>query len=197
MAKPQVFACPSCGASLHVEGDASTLKCQFCGNTVVVPEDLRRKAPAPAPGPAPIRIEVTSMAPPPMVTMQSPVRASRLGCWVTVIVLALSLGLTGVILFATLGGTALAFIPFLDDLGIGSAIPGLGGPGTVVLSFGGEGTGAGLFTDPRTVTVDGEGRIYAADFEGGRVQVFDSAGKFVTQWQPEAADKIYLTDLAV
>jgi len=62
MAEPQVFACPSCGASLHVEGDASTLKCQFCGNTVVVPEDLRRKAPAPAPGPAPIRIEVTSIA---------------------------------------------------------------------------------------------------------------------------------------
>ena len=52
----------------------------------------------------------------------------------------------------------------------------------VALEFGSEGIGAGQFKDARSVAVDGEGRIYAAEYIGGRVQVFDSQGKFVTQW---------------
>jgi predicted RNA-binding Zn-ribbon protein involved in translation (DUF1610 family) len=45
MAKLRVFACPSCGASLSVdEGTAATTKCQFCGNTVIVPEEIRGAA---------------------------------------------------------------------------------------------------------------------------------------------------------
>jgi len=50
------------------------------------------------------------------------------------------------------------------------------------LSFGGEGIGPGLFTDARSIGLDGEGRIYVGEYEGGRVQVFDAQGKFVTQW---------------
>lgn len=51
-----------------------------------------------------------------------------------------------------------------------------------VLRFGGEGNGAGKFTDNRTIAIDGEGKIYSADYQGGRVQVFDKDGKFLTQW---------------
>lgn len=51
-----------------------------------------------------------------------------------------------------------------------------------VLRFGSEGTGAGRFEDSRAVAVDGSGRIYVAEYSGGRVQVFDSAGNFQTQW---------------
>ena len=51
-----------------------------------------------------------------------------------------------------------------------------------VLAFGSEGTGAGRFTDARSVAVDGQGRIYVAEYTGGKVQVFDSAGAFLTQW---------------
>ena len=65
-----------------------------------------------------------------------------------------------------------------------------------VLSVGGEGTGRGRFTDARHVGVDGAGNIYAADYGGGRVQVFDAAGEFVTQWTVEG-DSIYLTGMAV
>lgn len=50
-----------------------------------------------------------------------------------------------------------------------------------LLKFGGEGTGAGKFKDNRTIAVDADGRIYSADFSGGRIQVFDSNGNFQTQ----------------
>lgn len=54
-----------------------------------------------------------------------------------------------------------------------------------VMRFGSEGTGAGRFKDARSVAVDGAGRIYVAEYTGGRVQVFDPAGTFVTQWMAD------------
>lgn len=50
-----------------------------------------------------------------------------------------------------------------------------------LLKFGGEGTGAGKFKDNRTIAVDTDGKIYSADFSGGRIQVFDANGTFQTQ----------------
>ncbi len=52
----------------------------------------------------------------------------------------------------------------------------------VLLKFGSEGIGPGMFTDARSIGVDGAGRIYVGEYTGGRIQVFDSAGKFQTQW---------------
>ncbi len=52
----------------------------------------------------------------------------------------------------------------------------------VVLVFGTDGIGPGQFKDARSVAVDRSGRIYAADYTGGRVQVFDPSGNFVSQW---------------
>jgi DNA-binding beta-propeller fold protein YncE len=54
--------------------------------------------------------------------------------------------------------------------------------GTVLLNFGSEGIGPGMFTDARSIAVDGAGRMYVGEYTGGRIQVFDPAGKFVTQW---------------
>jgi DNA-binding beta-propeller fold protein YncE len=53
---------------------------------------------------------------------------------------------------------------------------------TVLLDFGKEGIGPGMFTDARSIAVDGAGRIYVGEYTGGRIQVFDPEGKFVTQW---------------
>jgi DNA-binding beta-propeller fold protein YncE len=63
-----------------------------------------------------------------------------------------------------------------------------------LLKFGGEGTGAGRFTDNRTVSVDGNGRIYSADFSGGRIQVFDPAGNFITQWTADESMNDFAAD---
>ena len=52
----------------------------------------------------------------------------------------------------------------------------------VLLDFGSEGIGPGMFNDARSIAVDGAGRIYVGEYTGGRIQVFDPDGKFVTQW---------------
>ena len=60
-----------------------------------------------------------------------------------------------------------------------------------LLKFGGEGTGAGRFTDNREVAVDQQGNIYSGDYSGGRIQVFDPAGTFRTQWTVEGGDLVH------
>ncbi len=39
---PMTFNCPDCGAQLEYQGGNSSLVCQYCGNTVVVPADLQQ-----------------------------------------------------------------------------------------------------------------------------------------------------------
>ena len=46
--------------------------------------------------------------------------------------------------------------------------------------------GPGRFKDARAIAVDGSGKIYVGEYIGGRVQVFDPAGKFITQWMVDA-----------
>lgn len=55
-------------------------------------------------------------------------------------------------------------------------------PGGDLITIGGDGTGPGLFKDARSLGMDEAGRIYVAEYDGGRVQVFDKQGKFLTQW---------------
>ncbi|MXY88859.1 MAG: hypothetical protein F4Y92_08375, partial [Dehalococcoidia bacterium] len=54
--------------------------------------------------------------------------------------------------------------------------------GEHVLSWGGPGIDAGLFIRPHNVAVDEEERVYVADREAHRVQVFDSEGNFLEMW---------------
>src|SRR4029078_9230335 len=52
----------------------------------------------------------------------------------------------------------------------------------VLLKFGSEGIGQGMFKDARSIAVDAPGHIDVAEYLGGRVKVFDGNGKFITQW---------------
>lgn len=60
-----------------------------------------------------------------------------------------------------------------------------------ILKFGGEGTGAGKFKDNRNIAVDGDGRIYSGDYNGGKIQVFSADGKYLTQWIADAKMNLY------
>lgn len=64
----------------------------------------------------------------------------------------------------------------------------------VLLEFGSEGLGAGQFKDARSIAVDGQGHIYVGEYTGGRVQVFNANGEFLTQWMVDA--KMPLLQLA-
>ena len=49
-------------------------------------------------------------------------------------------------------------------------------------TWGGKGTGAGEFVLPHCVWFDGHESVWVADRENNRIQVFDTAGKFMDEW---------------
>jgi len=54
--------------------------------------------------------------------------------------------------------------------------------GTHLLSWGESGIDAGQFIRPHNIVVDSQERVYVADRECHRVQIFDADGKFITMW---------------
>jgi len=55
--------------------------------------------------------------------------------------------------------------------------------GKFVKAWGKLGTGPGEFSLVHAVALDSKGRVYVADRNNARVQVFDPDGKFLAQWQ--------------
>jgi DNA-binding beta-propeller fold protein YncE len=179
--------CPACSAPLDYDDDngGPTCVCPFCANTVVVPESLRpRREP---------QVVVSTFS-------YQAGRPRRGGAGVGVV-----LAVVGVIL-AVVVGVIFAVASFVSGVATSVAttdisppprsslappdfpkLPGAKPPAApsfapVLLEFGSEGIGPGMFKDTRSVAVDGDGYIYAGEYTGGRVQVFDPSGKFVTQW---------------
>jgi len=59
----KTFKCPSCGGPLEYEdSEVLTVRCPFCSNSVIVPEELRRKGPAPAAPISPAQAQPTDRA---------------------------------------------------------------------------------------------------------------------------------------
>jgi len=70
-------------------------------------------------------------------------------------------------------------------------------------AWGRKGTGEGEFNLPHSVVIDRTGKVYVADRENARVQVFTPEGKFLTQWHDTGHpyglyltpdQRLYLTD---
>ncbi|WP_374298098.1 peptidyl-alpha-hydroxyglycine alpha-amidating lyase family protein [Sphingomonas sp.] len=57
-----------------------------------------------------------------------------------------------------------------------------GADGTRKESFGGPGTGPGEFAIVHFIEIDAQGRIYIADRENQRIQVFDAEGRHLADW---------------
>ena len=173
----QSFQCPKCGAPVNyqrdVVGASLTAKCSYCNSSLSVPHGNQ---PAHV-----ININVGSAT------------ANNATKWVLLFVLIPVIGV--VIAVIAVGGFLL---PMLRQPSLTTTNPVIpprtarsnpsGGketaPGfaTLQMKFGEEGTGPGMFKDARSIAVDGAGNIYVGDYTGGRIQVFDSAGKFITQW---------------
>lgn len=41
MSRLTAFKCPSCNASLNYDGSSETIRCEFCNNTIIIPENMR------------------------------------------------------------------------------------------------------------------------------------------------------------
>jgi DNA-binding beta-propeller fold protein YncE len=54
--------------------------------------------------------------------------------------------------------------------------------GKYLSSWGGPGMGPGEFNLPHSVALDKEGRLFVADRENLRIQIFNREGKFLTMW---------------
>lgn len=178
--------CPSCAAPLEYENDrdGASIRCPFCNNVAVVPDSMRRKqiVTSFAGGTAPRHVKVPTV--------------------VTLLVVGVILLFVGGIVY-----TVVSTVTSVTD-SVTRALPPTQPPTIVIppvppgllnppgpnappaapafanptLKFGAEGIGPGSFSDARSIALDGEGRIYVGEYTGGRVQVFDREGKFITQW---------------
>ena len=172
---PQTFDCPKCGAPVTFEPDLAntrrTVRCDYCHSQLMTPDELAGR-PAQV-----IRIQFGSAS------------SNKFPKWIWLIVAIPLLGLI-------IGGLAAAgaLVPAFHSVSRTEkevSNPPRTNPltktnknafATILLNFGSEGIGPGMFTDARSIAVDGAGRIYVGEYSGGRIQVFDADGKFVTQW---------------
>jgi hypothetical protein len=117
------------------------------------------------------------------VACRSPLSAGRVG--------AVSLGTAGALALEFSGlpfnrPTQTALTPDGDILvadGYGNARVHKYAPdGRWLMSWGEFGTDPGQFNVVHNIACDDDGLVYIADRENYRIQVFDTAGRFVTQW---------------
>ena len=75
--------------------------------------------------------------------------------------------------------------------------------GEYIASFGSPGRGPGQFLVPHSIRVSQDGRVYVADRENHRVQVFTAEGEFLSEWTDfkcpmgvhiDANQIVYVTD---
>ena len=170
----KTLQCPACAAPLEYDetSERETMRCPFCNSTVMLPERPRA-------GQQHARV---SFGRPRMGgTKGSPAAA--------LVVISILLLIGGGIVFVVIGliGRAASDVTrsvvstnTRTTLNPTPAVPAR--PPEPQPFFGKEGVGAGHFKDARSIAVDAEGRIYVGEYTGGRIQVFDKDGKFVTQW---------------
>ena len=65
--------------------------------------------------------------------------------------------------------------------------------GKFLKAWGKKGTAAGEFNLPHSVQLDREGRVYVADRENNRIQVFDADGKYIRQLEGFAPYGLFIT----
>lgn len=174
----KAFVCPTCGAPLDYRSTAeSTIRCPYCNSSVIVPEELRVKKPQES------TPTVTGVFPQGIpAQMAAPEKIARRSATAVFLAAGISLVLIAGLAIIPLTARKPARIPS----GVQGMVQGLAaGPGREVLSFGGEGTGSGLFQDSRHIAVDGQGNIYVGEYSDGRIQVFDPTGKFLRLWMVE------------
>jgi DNA-binding beta-propeller fold protein YncE len=75
--------------------------------------------------------------------------------------------------------------------------------GKYIKEWGTKGSGPGQISEPHTIAMDSQGRLFVGDRENNRIQIFDQDGKFIAEWRQfgrpsgisiTSDDTIYVTD---
>lgn len=171
----QTFDCPKCGAPVSYERSTDPLatnhqiRCDYCHSQLLAPDELAGQ-PARV-----VRIQL-GLA-----------QGAKFPKWIWLL-LAIPAFVVVVIALAAVGVLVPVFSSATRTVNpIRADVPPkpkekANSFATVLLTFGSEGIGPGMFTDARSIAIDGAGRIYVGEYNGGRIQVFDPAGKFLNQW---------------
>ena len=181
--KVKKLHCPSCGASIRIKKGQEMLSCPYCDSTIVVQDVIPRER---------VSKHVTEITIPSQIPVEFATEHIKRSCSGVIVSLAISL-LIGV-------GALVFFLSKSSDIGkalqdpIGSLT---GGGIPVTMEFGGPGMGAGYFQDPEHICVGPEGNIFIGEYEIGKIQIFDSEGYFLDQWNFGKSDEIYLKSMAL
>ena len=175
------FDCPSCGAPVTARDDQRFVECQYCGNNLLIPEELRAAPPrqqeqygrAVVINIATAEVDGQLYQLPPVAGRQVRRRSGCGGVLVFLLIVTVVLGSVGAGVWAVMEEVNPGFL---------SRLVGGGGYAQKVLSFGGRGKGPGMFSSVVDIAVDGSGDIYVAERDPGRVQRFDKAGTYLNGW---------------
>jgi len=55
--------------------------------------------------------------------------------------------------------------------------------GTFIMEWGRKGSGPGEFSEPHTIAMDSQGRLFVGDRENNRIQIFDQDGHHLDEWR--------------
>ena len=187
------FSCPSCGADLKLSGTETHVVCPYCDSTVFIPDEYRSRPQREKPQHTTPSsdYEAAHRAAMQQAAMQQATKSAKFGRWLGCLLPVMIIGFVMVMNFLFNPAFRMMF-----DNTVGKAASAVGlGESSEVVSFGGEGTGAGLFEDARHIAVDAQGTIYVAEYGTGRVQLFDGAGNFRTQWFIGEGDDGYVSGM--
>ncbi|MEP6569310.1 MAG: NHL repeat-containing protein [Acidobacteriota bacterium] len=183
----KTFDCPKCGAPVNYEpvlmGADPSVRCPYCNSTLSVPDEMRGR-------PAQVISQVT------IDLRNTGSKATKWIVLIPVIGVIVAMIAIGGVFVSVRNGLRSAVTTTRPGKGP-TALGGKSDPNAfanTTLKFGSEGIGPGMFKDARAIGVDGSGKIYVGEYSGGRIQVFDPEGKFLTQWMVDP--KMPLTGLA-
>src|SRR5688500_5514130 len=180
MARLITFDCPSCSAPIKCDEHSTVVHCDYCGNNLMVPENLRPAPPPPTPQEFGTTIFINTGSG--TIIRPDPATARKirrgLGCGGLLLILFI----VGVIV-VPIGFAAWSIMETVNP-GMFQEITGTGFA-RKVLSFGGKGRGPGFFENPVDLTSDKSGDIYVLEANTGRVQRFNSEGKYLNGWVVE------------
>lgn len=187
--------CSKCGAPVPYDGsDVKTIQCPFCNSTIIIPPELRPHKVVP-----PVQVHKEPVLP---ERDNTPTGVAIRTIFISVSVFVLLLIGTLVALFTFKGAseqpqvdiiipTETEYIP-PTDTPEPSPTPAYE---AVKFSFGQKGINPGQFNNTRYIAISPDNWIVTADYDSGRIQVFDMQGKYLRQWKT-ADDQATIQGLA-